>query len=327
LLAGNYDTRFPVGPDPLRSGIHSYLSRLWSAAEGYHVGLVAVAALGVGVILLLVRPARPVSGVVLIGAGLGCALQLVLYSVTLSGFAAFELDRFAAPSTLACGLLVIDALWPLRPGASTPAPRPSWRAVRARLSPRALGVGAGTVVVLAASTLLVFDVPPAAAWDAVVGDTHLGTDVLTGTTGFTDRYASVRSQYARLNAAIPAGAKVLSAVDDPALLQFSRYSVATLDVAGSASPPPHMPFFSGAGAKVRYLRSQGYDYIVAASSETRGLYQVRTWEYDLVSDNYNYRAWAPYFIDWSRFVNSIEHDPAYRVTAVGSIDVIDIGSR
>lgn len=47
-----------------------------------------------------------------------------------------------------------------------------------------------------------------------------------------------------------------------------------------------------------------------------------TWHHDLQSVNRNYRAWAPYFIDWSAFVTTLEHGPAYKVTDIHSLAVI-----
>ena len=326
LVSGNDNPGFPVGPNPLRAGVHTYLSRLWAAVEGYHVGLVAAAAVVVGAALLGARRRRPVTAVVLVAAGLGCLAQLALYSVALSGFAPLEIDRFAAPSSLACGLLVIDALWPRRaPDA------PSLRAeLRRLLAPGApvpwtrLAPGAVAGAALVASVLLVFDVPPGRAGSSVVSDTRRAVHVLAGTTGFADRYAALRGEYRELNAAIPAGAKVLAAVDQPSLLDVSKFSFATLDVAGSVSPPPHMPFFTGTEAKLRYLRAQGFGYIAVSASSDLGLYQVVTWQHDLRSANYNYRAWAPYFIDWSAFVTALERHRASTVNAVGSLAVIDI---
>ncbi len=152
-----------------------------------------------------------------------------------------------------------------------------------------------------------------------------GYDVLRGHIGFPDRYLGVHAEYAHLNAAVPRGAKVLAAVDYPSLLSFSRYRFATLDLAGSASPPPHMPYFAGAEAKVDYLRRLGYDYIVADAVTERGLYQLKPWLDDLRSPRYNYRAWAPYFIDWMSSVTTLEHDDARPVRYFGSLALIPIG--
>src|SRR5207247_1280310 len=62
---------------------------------------------------------------------------------------------------------------------------------------------------------------------------------------FADRYASVRADYVQAGALIPAGAKVLAAVDVPSLLITPASELNTLDTAGSTSPAPHLPYFRG----------------------------------------------------------------------------------
>jgi hypothetical protein len=264
-------------------------------------------------------------------------VQLFFYTVVFSGFGANEIDRFEAPSTLACGLLLLDALWSQRGadergaderGADAPgrggARSGAWSprldaALFRRVLPRL-----GAVAVALGSAVLVFDVAPAQAWSNASADTRLAMHVLGGQRGFTDRFRAVRAQYGALNAAIPAGARVLAAVDEPSLLSFSRFSFATLDLAGSASPPPHMPFFAGAAADIRYLRALGFDYIAADSPTQRGLYNLASWQVDLYLPNFNYRAWAPYFIDWSNTVTALERDPAFAVRHFGTLTLIRI---
>ena len=330
LLPGNYNTAYPVGPSPFSSGLVSYARRVWSVSNGFHVGTVALLAIAVGVILAVLRRRRADGGAVLVAAGIGCLVQLFFYTVVFSGFGAAEIDRFEAPSTLACGLFVLDVLWSLPLAAAVTGlrgraaadARAAWTTLVPRLAP-VIGALAAAVVV----AVITFDVSPSQAWSSARTDARLGTHVLAGTRGFTDRLAAQRAQYVSLNAAIPAGAHVFSAVDEPSLMSFSRYTFATLDLAGSASPPPHMPFFQGADADVRYLRAQGFDYIAADSPTAKGLYQLAPWQYDLYSHNFNYRAWAPYFIDWSKTVTTLEHDPAYAVGHFGSLSLIDIGTR
>ena len=125
---------------------------------------------------------------------------------------------------------------------------------------------------------------------------------------------------------MPAGAKLLAPVNDPALLGFSRYQFATLDLAGGASPPPHMPFFTGALAKVAYLRHLGYGYIVAVSPSISnvGLYQQWPWIRDLRGATYAYRAWAPYFLDWLDTLNTLEQSKGVSVRYAGSLALIRI---
>jgi hypothetical protein len=204
----------------------------------------------------------------------------------------------------------------LAPGADITLRPAPWR----RLLP-----GAGTFVLMVGLATLMFGGTLGVVWRTSTNHVRSGYQVLRGTVGFPDRYISFKAQYAHLNAAVPRGAKVLAAVDYPTLLSFTRYQFATLDLVGSVSPPPGMPYFTGATAKVNYLRHLGYDYIVADSKTERGLYQFKAWQNDLHSPRYNYRAWAPYFLDWMSSVTSLEHDSSYSVRYFGSLALIKIG--
>ncbi|HEY5025243.1 MAG TPA: hypothetical protein VII76_09720 [Acidimicrobiales bacterium] len=331
LLEGNYNPSYPVGPNPLSSGVASYARQVWSVVKGDDVGWVALACLAVALSALILRFGDRQVMVVLLAAGVGCLAQMFVFTVIFSGFAAIEIDRFEGPSTLAGGLFALGALWPLRePRASssharhlsapaTAAPGASaWR----RVAPGAL-----TVVLLLGLASLIFGGTAGVVWRSSTTHIRSGIHVLRGTIGFPDRYTDVETQYAQLDAAIPPGAKVLAAVDYPSLLGFSRYQFATLDLAGSASPLPHMPYFQGAAAKVAYLRHLGYDYIVADSVTAHGLYQFQPWENDLRSPRYNYRAWAPYFIDWMSSITSLERTDASAVRYFGSLALIPIRDR
>ncbi len=330
LFEGNYNPSYPVGPNPLASGVGSYAHQLWSVVNGYDVGWVALACIVVGLGGIGLGWGDRRAMLVLVGAGVGCLAQLVIFTITFSGFAAIEIDRFEGPSTLACGLFALSALWPLRGPSATTAPArhlAPGRGLTVRgVEWRALLPGAGTLVLLIGLATLTFGGTLGVVWRTSTNQVKAGVDVLRGTIGFPDRYSAYRDQYARLDAAVPRGAKVLAAVDYPSLLGFSRYQFATLDLAGSASPPPHMPYFTGAAAKVRYLRRLGYDYIVADAETEPGLYQFKAWQNDLHSPRYNYRAWAPYFLDWMSSVTALEHSPGYPVQHFGSLALIKIGT-
>jgi hypothetical protein len=327
LLEGNYNPSYPVGPNPFKQGVGAYAHQIWGVLNGYDVGWLILACIAIALGALVTGRGDRQSMVVLLAAGIGCLAQLFIFTVIFSGFAAIEIDRFEAPSTLACGLLAVHLLWPRRdPSAPSPWNLQLLRNGRSASGAtwRQLAPGALTLVLLLGVGTLMFGGTLGVVWRSSTTHVRLGFQVLRGTTGFSDRYTSFRSEYNHLNAAIPEGAKVLAAVDYPTLLSFSRYQFATLDLVGSVSPPPHMPYFKGAGAKVSYLRHLGYDYIVADSESERGLYQFGPWQADLHSPRYNYRAWAPYFLDWMSTVTSLEHDKSYPVRYFGTLALIEI---
>jgi hypothetical protein len=151
-----------------------------------------------------------------------------------------------------------------------------------------------------------------------------GYQIVLHSDGFTDRYASLRAEYRSINTMIPARSKVLAAVDYPALLDLAKYDVATLDIAGSVSPAPHMPFFRGASAQVSYLRTLGYQYIVADSPLTAGLYNLQAWRNNLRGSVYVYKAWTPYFVDWQSTVTWLEGNHRFTVRYAGTLALISL---
>ena len=104
---------------------------------------------------------------------------------------------------------------------------------------RVLGVGAfaaaATVVTLgAASHADVRDFVP----DMASGRSLQQVDA--------DRYGNVEADYDEVSSMIEPGSTVLTAVDVPSLLLGHDFDVHTLDLLGSTSPPPRLPYFEGA---------------------------------------------------------------------------------
>ena len=321
LFAGNADTTWPAGRNPGVSSLSQYLRLFWSAFTSDAVGFVALVSIVVAVVFL-VAGRRPGPYVALLAAGAASLVQLVLIVYAFSGLALTGIVRYEAPSTLACGLFAIGIFWPER---STERMRPVVPArARPLWTPRWAGTAA-LVVFPVAMVLLIADASPASFARTAFHLGRLGTEVLANANGFDDRYAWDRPEYAAINAKIAPGSSVLAAVDFPALLDESRYRFATLDIAGAASPPPHMPFFQGADVKVRYLRQVGIQYIVAQSPSVEGLYWGSFYtRRALYETDYHERSWAPYMIDWLGSVSAIESDDRYQTWHSGSLTLIRI---
>jgi hypothetical protein len=297
---------------------------------------VATATAAVGIALLVLGQRRLQDPLLLIFAGVGCLVELVALTYIFAGSDTPSRVRFEAPSTLACGLLLLETLWPRRHRPATSAPAPlggvDWDALLARLAPRwrqgrrrARLVGSVTVLAMVGMAVALFGFGPASRLRDAKTDIERGYHVLAGSAGFVNQYAGDEAEYRRLNALIPAGARVLAAVDQPALLDFSRYSFATLDIPGFVSPPPHMPYFRGAAPKVAYLRGLGYDYIVTQSPAVVGLYYQAQWVNELRLQGYFFRAWAPYFLDWQQSMDQLEASPRYQIRSTGDLTLIRIG--
>lgn len=117
-----------------------------------------------------------------------------------------------------------------------------------------------------------------------------------------DRYVLDRPDYAQAVALIPRGSKVLAAVDYPSLLLGTGIDVTTLDIIGSTSPSPHLPYFSGSAAKLAWLRANGYAYVIASDpTASRRLYNRAVWQVNLTTGD-QFGNWAPYFLDWFNFI-------------------------
>jgi hypothetical protein len=139
-----------------------------------------------------------------------------------------------------------------------------------------------------------------------------------------DRYGSARSDFDHAAATIQAGSKVLAAVDAPALLLGKRLVVHTLDLAGSTSPPPHLPYFRGSAAKLSWLRENGYDYVVAtAPGLSVCLYDRERWQRNLEGGGLA-GAWAPYFLDWFEFLDDARERPTGSPARFGSLLVLRV---
>jgi len=86
--------------------------------------------------------------------------------------------------------------------------------------------------------------------------------------------AAERARYRAMQAAVPAGERVLVMLDDPALLDYRRNRIANLDVPGFASPGEQLPSFRGAEPLRTYLVAAGYRFAAFVRTE-RSRYALR----------------------------------------------------
>jgi len=340
VVAGNYDTTWPGAHDPYLIGTTWFTHLFGTIVTGWYLWQILLLSAVVGLGFLVLTRRRPVTMLVLLAATVGCLVQLAVLVYTFSGSDVGNITRFEAPSVLACGLFALDALWlcrarrPARESAAS-AEGSEGRPRRSRagrilgrldISPSATRrrlVGAVMTVLLVLTAAATFGSSLPTFLRSTRAQITTGYDILSGRApAFADRYAELRGDYGRLNAMIPARSKVLAAVDYPALLYMARYDVATLDIAGSTSPAPHMPFFRGVAAKVGYLRRLGYQYVVADSPLTVGLFDIQLWKRTFGGNIYAYKAWTPYFLDWQGTVTWLEQSHRFDVRYAGSLALI-----
>ena len=335
LFEGNYNPSYPVGPNPLAVGIGSYAHQIWGVLNGYDVGWVACSPVSPSPSGRWSLRARRPSGRwwCCWRSGVGCVAQMFIFTVIFSGFAAIEIDRFEAPSTLACGLFAARTRCGRaatrsrrRPGPEQPRPG---RCSAARAVPWRRA-GAGGVDARAA---------------ARAGHAHLRRDArcrvadLHHPRPFGVRRPAGHDRLPRpLRRAsspstptstrpCPRGPRCSPRWTTPRLLSFSRYQFATLDLAGSVSPPPHMPYFKGAAGQGRLSPAPRLRlHRRRLRDRARPLPVQGPWENDLHSPRYNYRAWAPYFLDWMSTVTTLEHATDYGACATSAPwSLIEIG--
>jgi hypothetical protein len=105
-------------------------------------------------------------------------------------------------------------------------------------------------------------------------------------------------RYRAMQAAVPAGARLVVMVDDPAMLDFHRNPIANLDTPGFASPGSQLPAFAGAEPLRAYLIAQGYRYAAFVRSErSRYFFRRPFWVHRMFTDAELFQIMSAYTID------------------------------
>jgi len=105
-------------------------------------------------------------------------------------------------------------------------------------------------------------------------------------------------RYAAMQAAVPAGARLIVMLDDPAMLDYRRNPIANLDIPGWASPDPQLPAFAGAEPLRAYLVAQGYRYAAFVRPErSRCAFRREPWVRRLFDDRELFQIMGAYTVD------------------------------
>jgi hypothetical protein len=105
-------------------------------------------------------------------------------------------------------------------------------------------------------------------------------------------------RYSAMQGALPAGARAVVMLDDPALLDYRRNPIANLDTPGFASPEPQLPAFRGAEPLRAYLVAQGYRYAAFVRSErSRYFFRRGFWVQRMFTDVELFQIMSAYTID------------------------------
>jgi hypothetical protein len=312
IVAGNLDPSWPSdGASGGAAALAGLGSRLAPTLLNPPWAVTVLLALGV-VALVLTRPQTPELYrrwgllVQLAAAAASVAWVAVVMDIYWTAGPPSQFPRFWAPIVMAAILMPLALI----------------NRVRGDHSKLAALSGLAILVLVA----LVLTINPVAARHEL---RMIAEDTMTGNVAnalYVDRYASVRAEYAQAATLVPAGSKVLTAVDVPSLLLGHAFDVNTLDIAGSTSPSPHLPYFRGTQAKLSWLRDHGYNYVIAVDPGASAcLYNGQ-----LIADDSLglhgpvYRAWAPFFLDWFTFVADVSDPSIATSSRVGNLVVVKL---
>jgi len=110
-----------------------------------------------------------------------------------------------------------------------------------------------------------------------------------------------------LQKTIPFGAKTLSVIDFPYLLDFSRNEIFCADVLGAAGPDGGLPYEKGLAKFNEYLRMQGIGYIICVDfNSALMLYNRKTWQNHRGTEWYYKQIWAPRFLYYMNLIDELE---------------------
>jgi hypothetical protein len=111
----------------------------------------------------------------------------------------------------------------------------------------------------------------------------------------------------RMQAAVPAGARLLVMIERPYMLDFTRNRVDILDQPGAASPAPGIPLAEGPDATASYLQAQGIRYFAFARPDRAQtpLYSRSHWRDMASSSSELWRVTAHVYLDTFQVVDRL----------------------
>lgn len=273
--------------DPLGHHFGTQLDRVLGLLGYTDTWIAIFAIMAVAVILALEQRAA----IVVLAVIAAVALTILVYPVALTASPVDDSWRLTRPLLLGALLLIAAEAGRLLGG------RPASKPPAIRL-PMLLSVAGMAALVLWLGQV---------DWSSEFARARGMRQGLTAAAHFDrDPYSAVRPQYSALRSDLSSRSVVAYAVDDAVLMTGAGKTAYNLDVIGANSPAPGMPFFRGADAKVRYLRSKGITDLVTADPRTaRYMYTLGAWRFNLAAGNRLYMLWAPYYLDWFKDLGEI----------------------
>lgn len=113
-----------------------------------------------------------------------------------------------------------------------------------------------------------------------------------------ERALALELDYGQLQLAVPAGASIAVALDQPYLLDFARNRIFNLDTPGFASLSPGMPFFVGPDPVARYFLDRGIRYIAFVRGDySRYQFRRELWLQRIIADRELGQVQGAYAVD------------------------------
>ena len=344
LMGGTANKAYST--DLIHWSLGKYISSIWQTITYNNEFVITAFALLMGVILLRSKGANKPFAQILLISLFGWALEVVAVCVLLKGYDPWMLARFLGPSVFAVGLFAVLALLAHDRAANLliATGEKWWVQFRSELRrpfdymAKRLYLIIGVILTFAVCMGYQIPVQELASKQTTkpLLTTQFRTTYNTFTSSFSDGIktlftndysADSLAQYGgvfkQINSVIPRGAKVLSAVETPELLDMSKFSVSTLDFPGANSPAPGIPLGGTPTELMKYLKKLGYSYIVAQSPNSPQSIYFQDLAHQLsTSDWFNYRSTGSAIIKWNVLLEATLKDGHYKSDSFGTYVVI-----
>ena len=279
---GNFSSSSPAQSLPVVSSASVYFDKFFQLFTWGGQGYVLLACLISSLVWLQKNKSSDTKPFVLLAATLGSIFHIAFITVTLSGGDLSAMNRYTAPLSFACGLYGLATFWPKL----------------ITISENNRSSGAIPSLLIAAALL---NVPASLITPIAIELTSLNN--LINKSQISLPINSAIPNYRLVNKLIPHGASVLSNVEYPELLNINKFKVNTLDVYGSVSPEPGIPYFENRTKIVEYLRKNRINYILQEMNDAPGIQSSQIFLGTSNSSVFAYRTIIPYASAWFSFIN------------------------
>jgi hypothetical protein len=322
IMAGTLNRSWPGYRDPEVDSLGDYVHHLSQALRDTPTRVAMAAVLALAVLAFTANVSRSKQALVALSglvAFVGTVLALTaFFTIAIPA----DVRRFSWPILTTSALFAIGASI----DATTTGPSES---ASDRLRPKYPPTSVRTTLTWVLALLAVCALSnqsPRSLIDGARTRLSVVRSAIADNTALADRYRDVMPDYRRTEGSLPPAARVVVAVDFPAIFGTRAERLQNLDIIGSNSPPPGMPFFQGPGAKLEFLASLGNTHLVVVDPASSAcLYRRDSWVRNAQgAAGKVYQQWAPYFLDWLSDTERYAAPGSTGVTRFGALLLVDI---